>query len=55
MPATALITQDIRAEVGQFKGRGVRFRGDPQDMGLITAALFEDTCGNLIQLVQTAG
>jgi predicted enzyme related to lactoylglutathione lyase len=54
IPATALITQDIQAEVERLKGRGVRFRGEPQDMGLITVALFEDTCGNLIQLVQPA-
>ena len=32
--------------------RGVKFRGEPAKMGPITAVLFEDTCGNLINLVQ---
>jgi catechol 2,3-dioxygenase-like lactoylglutathione lyase family enzyme len=55
IPATALITRDIHAEVERLKGRGVRFRSGPQEMGLITVALFEDTCGNLIHLVQPEG
>jgi hypothetical protein len=33
----------------------VTFRTEPTEMGLITAALFEDTCGNLIYLVQPKG
>ena len=52
IPCTAFITQDIQAEVAQLKARGVRFRGEPQAMGPITAVLFEDGCGNLINLVQ---
>jgi predicted enzyme related to lactoylglutathione lyase len=54
IPAIALITKDISAEIQRLKARGVRFRGEPADMGLITAAVFEDTCGNLINLVQPA-
>jgi hypothetical protein len=30
----------------------VVFRGEPTAMGPITAVTFEDTCGNLINLVQ---
>jgi catechol 2,3-dioxygenase-like lactoylglutathione lyase family enzyme len=52
MPATALITQDIAADVERLKARGVKFRGEPVEMGPITAVVFEDTCGNLINLVQ---
>lgn len=52
IPATAFITQDIVLEVRRLKERGVKFRGEPQKMGPVTAALFEDTCGNLINLVQ---
>lgn len=55
VPATALITTDIAADVQRLKARGVVFRGEPQNMGLITAVVFEDTCGNLINLVQPAG
>lgn len=52
IPATAFISADIAAEYERLKARGVRFRGEPANMGPITAVLFEDTCGNLINLVQ---
>jgi catechol 2,3-dioxygenase-like lactoylglutathione lyase family enzyme len=52
IPATAFTTKDIAAEVERLKGRGVQFRGEPQDMGPIKVVVFEDTCGNLINLVQ---
>jgi catechol 2,3-dioxygenase-like lactoylglutathione lyase family enzyme len=54
IPAIALITKDIAAEVQRLKARGVKFRGEPANMGPITAVVFEDTCGNLINLVQPA-
>ncbi len=54
IPATAFITSDIGAEYKRLKESGVVFRGEPQQMGPITAVLFEDTCGNLINLVQPA-
>lgn len=52
IPATAVMTTDIEADVGRLTARGVRFRGTPTRMGPITAVMFEDTCGNLINLVQ---
>ena len=52
IPATALITKDIHDEVARLKSRGVKFRSKPVKMGPITAVVFEDTCGNLINLVQ---
>jgi predicted enzyme related to lactoylglutathione lyase len=52
IPATAFLTKDIDAEFRRLKARGVVFRGEPATMGPITAVLFEDTCGNLINLVQ---
>ena len=52
IPATALITRDIAADVRRLKARGVKFRGEPTSLGPITAVVFEDTCGNLINLVQ---
>lgn len=55
IPATAFITRDIKGEFLMLKARGVAFRGEPVNMGPITAVLFEDTCGNLINLVQPAG
>jgi predicted enzyme related to lactoylglutathione lyase len=55
IPAMALVTHDIATEVKRLKARGVKFLGEPKDMGLITSVVFEDTCGNLIHLVQPAG
>ncbi|MCE9532924.1 MAG: VOC family protein [Planctomycetes bacterium] len=52
VPITAFMTKDIHAEYKRLKEHGVNFRGEPVNMGPITAVLFEDTCGNLINLVQ---
>jgi hypothetical protein len=52
VPANALITSDIEADFAQLKAKGVIFRGEPAPQGPITNVLFEDTCGNLINLVQ---
>ena len=52
VPATALISKDIHAEVRRLREKGVVVRGEPQAMGPITAVIFEDRCGNLINLVQ---
>jgi len=54
IPHMAFFTDDIRRECERLRERGVRFRGEPQDLGPVTAVLFEDTCGNLINLVQPA-
>jgi catechol 2,3-dioxygenase-like lactoylglutathione lyase family enzyme len=55
IPATAFLTKDIQAEYLRLKAAGVVFRGEPKAMGPITAVTFEDTCGNLINLVQPPG
>lgn len=52
IPATAFTTRDIVAEVQRLKARGVRFLGEPIEAGPVTSVTFEDTCGNLINLVQ---
>jgi catechol 2,3-dioxygenase-like lactoylglutathione lyase family enzyme len=52
IPATAFLTNDIASEHRRLQKLGVRFRGEPTSMGPIIAVLFEDTCGNLINLVQ---
>lgn len=54
VPATAFTTRDIQAEYARLKAKGVKFRGQPAQMGPIWTVLFEDTCGNLINLVQPA-
>ena len=52
-PYTAFRSDDIDREYKQLKSKGVVFRGEPQVMGPIKSVLFEDTCGNLINLVQS--
>ncbi len=53
IPITAFISTDIQDEVRRLRERGVVFRGEPENMGPIISVMFEDTCGNLVQLVQT--
>jgi len=52
IPATAFVSRDIRVEVEKLKKQGVVFRGEIEVQGPIQSVLFEDTCGNLINLVQ---
>lgn len=54
IPATAFITNDIAAEHKRLNKMGVHFRGEPKSEGPTVSVLFEDTCGNLINLVQPA-
>ena len=52
IPWTHLYTQDIAAEYERLKAKGVAFRGEPKPMGPTKFADFDDTCGNLIRLVE---
>ena len=52
IPLTAFAVDDIQKEHERLKGLGVVFRMEPTQMGPVTVAMFEDTCGNLIQLYQ---
>jgi catechol 2,3-dioxygenase-like lactoylglutathione lyase family enzyme len=53
IPLTAFVVDDIRAEYDRMTRAGVVFRGEPQQAGPVTIAILEDTCGNLIQILQT--
>ncbi len=55
MPLIALITRDIHADFSRLSKLGVVFRGEPRQQGPIFNVLFEDTCGNLVNLVQPIG
>ncbi len=54
IPATSFAVDDVRAECDRLRSNGVQFTQDPIEMGGVTAAVFDDTCGNLIQIVQLA-
>jgi catechol 2,3-dioxygenase-like lactoylglutathione lyase family enzyme len=55
IPFTAFAVDDVRAEYERLRGLGVRFTQEPADMGPVTTAVLDDTCGNLIQIVHRAG
>ena len=52
IPATSFESPDIQAEYARLRARGVVFRTPPTPAGPVTVAVFDDTCGNLIQLHQ---
>jgi catechol 2,3-dioxygenase-like lactoylglutathione lyase family enzyme len=54
IPFTAFAVEDVGAEFERLCGLGVRFTQEPTNMGPVTTAVLDDTCGNLIQ-IQTAG
>lgn len=52
IPYTSFAVNDIEAEHKRLSSLGVRFTQDPVDMGPVTTAVFDDTCGNLIQIAE---
>lgn len=52
IPATAFAVDNIQSEYERLKRLGVGFRSAPTTFGEVTIAIFEDTCGNLIQIYQ---
>lgn len=53
IPAASFAVDDVRAEFDRLRGLGVRFTQEPLDMGQVTTAVLDDTCGNLIQIVHS--
>jgi catechol 2,3-dioxygenase-like lactoylglutathione lyase family enzyme len=52
IPATSFGVDDIQSEFRRLEGLGVQFTQPPVEMGPVTTAVFDDTCGNLIQIAQ---
>jgi catechol 2,3-dioxygenase-like lactoylglutathione lyase family enzyme len=50
IPYTSFAVDDLDAEHERLKARGVRFTQEPLEMGGVSTAVLDDTCGNLIQL-----
>ncbi len=55
IPLTAFAVDDIQREYARLKKRGVTFTMAPTAAGPTTMAVFNDTCGNLIQIYQLNG
>jgi catechol 2,3-dioxygenase-like lactoylglutathione lyase family enzyme len=53
IPFTSFAVDDVHAEYDRLRGLGVVFTQEPLDMGPVTTAVFDDTCGNLIQIAAT--
>ncbi|RPK14738.1 VOC family protein [Priestia endophytica] len=52
IPATMFGVTDVHKEYKRLMEQGVKFTMEPTEMGEITLAVFDDTCGNLIQIAQ---
>ena len=50
--ATSFAVSDLQKEYERMKKLGVVWTQEPTPMGPATIAVFDDTCGNLIQLAQ---
>ena len=50
IPFTSFAVGDVTAEADRLRSLGVRFTQEPLNMGEVTTAVFDDTCGNLIQI-----
>lgn len=50
IPFTSFAVDDVRAEFDRLRGLGVRFVQEPVEMGPVTTAVLDDTCGNLLQI-----
>lgn len=52
IPATSFQVDNLDAEYERLRSMGVSFTRPPMDAGSVRMAVFDDTCGNLIQLVE---
>ena len=53
IPCTAFEVEDIQKEYERLTKSAVKFIQEPTEMGPVVQAVFDDTCGNLIQIYQT--
>jgi len=52
--ATAFEVDNIEEEYQRLKGLGVEFKSKPTNQVVVVVAVFDDTCGNLIQIYQVS-
>ncbi|MCZ2836395.1 VOC family protein [Modestobacter sp. VKM Ac-2985] len=55
IPFTSFAVADVAAEYERLTALGVQFTQPPTDMGVVTTAVLDDTCGNLIQIAAMKG
>jgi catechol 2,3-dioxygenase-like lactoylglutathione lyase family enzyme len=54
IPFASFAVDDVREECARLQGLGVQVTQQPTEMGPVTTAVFDDTCGNLIQIAHHA-
>ncbi|GLZ05121.1 hypothetical protein Acsp03_25870 [Actinomadura sp. NBRC 104412] len=54
IPFTSFAVDDVHKEYERLRGLGVRFTQEPTQMGPLTTAVLDDTCGNLIMIASHA-
>jgi catechol 2,3-dioxygenase-like lactoylglutathione lyase family enzyme len=54
IPFTSFAVADVRREFERLRDLGVTFTQEPLEIGPVTTAVFDDTCGNLIQIASQA-
>lgn len=52
IPATTFFVEDVEKEFNRLEKLGVKFTTEPEKAGSTVIAVFDDTCGNLIQITQ---
>lgn len=52
IPAHSFQVKNVDAERKRLSELGVQFFQEPMDVGAVRMAVFDDTCGNLIQLIE---
>jgi catechol 2,3-dioxygenase-like lactoylglutathione lyase family enzyme len=50
IPFTSFAVDDVHKEFERLRSLGVHFTQEPVETGPVTTAVFDDTCGNLIQI-----
>ncbi|HXS64011.1 MAG TPA: VOC family protein [Streptosporangiaceae bacterium] len=55
IPYTQFAVEDVKTEYDRLRGLGVHFTQEPAQMGPVTTAVLDDTCGNLIQIARKTG
>jgi catechol 2,3-dioxygenase-like lactoylglutathione lyase family enzyme len=50
IPFTSFAVPDVYAETARLRVLGVTFTQEPLQMGPVTTAVLDDTCGNLVQI-----
>ena len=53
IPLAQFAVDDVQAEYERLRDLGVEFTQEPTDIGPAVVAVFDDTCGNLIQIAAT--